>query len=383
MVDLSSNKTETIHLNDYVVDESLGKRPCEISRIDTKILNLKYIWLDKNKKYREKTRCFYNIYALNYKEYITNWNFDGSSTGQMVDEINTEIVLVPKKIFDYPFIVDENINKLVLCETYFYDKNNKLKPTKCNTRYYANEIFNIYKENDCWFGLEQEYVICDKLNNSIGFLTQNIPLTQGEYYCSTNNNGYIIMEEHFQLCQKAKIKIAGINAEVACGQFEFQIGICKGIESGDHLIMARYILEKLCEKYNFIVNYDPKPMGENWNGSGCHINYSDIETRNEKNGLLNIYTKIEKLKYRHFEHMKVYGVDNEKRLTGKHETSSFNTCTYGIGDRKASIRIPTETVLKKYGYFEDRRPAANIDPYLATSMLCKTCCENPILLLVN
>ena len=56
----------------------------------------------------------------------------------------------------------------------------------------------------------------------------------------------------------------------------------------------------------------------------------------------------------------VYGNDNHKRLTGKNETSNLDEFTYGKSDRSASVRIPTTG-----NYIEDRRPAANIDPYEA------------------
>ena len=70
------------------------------------------------------------------------------------------------------------------------------------------------------------------------------------------------------------------------------------------------------------------------------------------------------LKGKHKEAIKVYGSDNAKRLTGKHETQSIKKFSYGVSDRGASIRIPVVTVNNNWvGYLEDRRPAANADPY--------------------
>ena len=155
------------------------------------------------------------------------------------------------------------------------------------------------------------------------------------------------------------------------GQWEFQIGPVEGIDACDQLWIARYILEKICEEYNVYVSYDPKPIkGESWNGSGCHVNYSTIDTRC-KNGINVIYSYIAKLSKCHEEHIKVYG-NNDERLIGKLETSSINQFTYGVADRTASIRIPYDVNNNGKGYLEDRRPASDIDPYIVLSKLVKT-----------
>merc|ERR1712127_639632 len=89
----------------------------------------------------------------------------------------------------------------------------------------------------------------------------------------------------------------------------------------------------------------------------------------EEGGLKIINEAIDKLSIKHVEHMKFYGKDNHLRMTGLNETSSYDTFSYGVGTRDSSIRIPTETVKNKCGYFEDRRPSSNMDPYLVTSTL--------------
>ena len=60
------------------------------------------------------------------------------------------------------------------------------------------------------------------------------------------------------------------------------------------------------------------------------------------------------------------------RLTGDHETASWEEFTYGVADRGASVRIPTKTFFEKRGYFEDRRPSSNCDPYLVITKLAET-----------
>ena len=85
---------------------------------------------------------------------------------------------------------------------------------------------------------------------------------------------------------------------------------------------------------------------------------------------------MKKLEFKHKEHLILYGEGNEQRLTGKHETSSMEKFNYGEANRAASCRIPSVTAESKSGYFEDRRPASNIDPYLVTGALVDTICLN-------
>lgn len=188
-------------------------------------------------------------------------------------------------------------------------------------------------------------------------------------------------EAHYKACLYAGIPISGINAEVMPGQWEYQIGPSVGIAAGDDVWMARYILDRVCEDFGVLASIHPKPITRgDWNGAGMHINFSTKEMREppvgEKGGMHAIIDAIDKLGAKHKEHIAVYGEDNELRLTGKHETASINEFSYGVANRGCSIRIPRETNAKGYGYLEDRRPASNADPYLATSKIMKTVSEN-------
>lgn len=70
--------------------------------------------------------------------------------------------------------------------------------------------------------------------------------------------------------------------------------------------------------------------------------------------------------------MEVYGSYNDLRMTGLHETADYNSFSYGVANRGASIRIPNSSIIEKKGYFEDRRPASNMDPYIVTSKILQT-----------
>lgn len=89
---------------------------------------------------------------------------------------------------------------------------------------------------------------------------------------------------------------------------------------------------------------------------------------------------IEKLSKRHQYHIRAYdpkgGLDNARRLTGFHETSNINDFSAGVANRSASIRIPRTVGQERKGYFEDRRPSANCDPFSVTEALIRTCLLN-------
>jgi glutamine synthetase len=260
---------------------------------------------------------------------------------------------------------------LVLCETMLPS----MEPHPGNTRFHANNIFDRKLDEEPWYGLEQEYTLfnLDKVT-PLGWPKGGYPGPQGPYYCSAGADvafGRPVVEAHYRACLAAGIKISGINAEVLPGQWEFQVGPAEGIEAGDHLWMARYIMYRVTEDFGVCVSFEPKPIPGDWNGSGCHTNYSTKAMR-EDGGYAVILSAIEKLGRKHEEHIAVYGEGNEKRLTGKHETASYKTFLYGVANRGASIRIPRDAERDGKGYFEDRRPASNCDPWVVTSKIFHT-----------
>lgn len=89
-------------------------------------------------------------------------------------------------------------------------------------------------------------------------------------------------------------------------------------------------------------------------------------------GIKAIEAGAEALGKRHREHIEIYGEGNENRLTGAHETCNIEEFKWGVADRGASIRIPIQTAQAGKGYLEDRRPASNVDPYVAASAIVNT-----------
>jgi len=336
---------------------------------------VEYVWIGGNNELRSKTKVI-TIHAhhppLGLSD-IPEWNYDGSSTEQASGS-DSEVIIRPCAMFNDPFRGDPH--KIVMCDTYTPHG----KPLSNNHRIWANTLFDSKLEEEPWFGLEQEYfLISPDTNKPLGFDENK---KQGQFYCSVgaeNAYGRVVADEHLLHCVKAGIKISGINAEVAPGQWEFQIGPCTGIEQGDHLWMARYLLQRVAEKYNLSVDFNPKPLTGDWNGSGCHTNFSTKYMREgfgfeHKTGLFYIEEAIRKLSLKHKEHMDVYGSGNNLRMTGEHETASYDIFSHGIANRGASVRIGNANYHNQRGYFEDRRPSSNCDPYLVTGMIFKTTC---------
>ena len=299
---------------------------------------------------------------------LPEWNYDGSSTDQ-APGTDSEVILQPAAVFADPFRGAPHI--LVLCDCYKPDGT----PLDGNTRVAANAIMDKAKNEEPWFGIEQEYTIFEKDGvTPHGWPRGGYPMGQGQYYCSVgteNAFGRNVMDVHYRACLAAGIKMSGTNAEVMPGQWEYQVGPCVGIESGDHLWMSRYIMNRVCEFLELRVNFDPKPMPGDWNGAGCHTNYSTKSTREIETGHAVILEHMAKLEKVHMEHIKCYGEGNARRLTGLHETAPITKFSFGVANRGCSIRIPRANK-GKGGYYEDRRPASNMDPYVVTGKIVET-----------
>ena len=325
-----------------------------------------YVWLDgyrPTQSLRSKVKV---------DDYADMWAFDGSSTQQATGN-KSDCLLRP--VAEYRTIDRIRADATqtspglegtyVMCEV--LDANQD--PHKSNTRTHCQNLVS----DEWWFGFEQEYFMY-KDGRPLGWPEKGKPRPQGDYYCGVGEGNVVgreIVDRHTEACMNAGIGITGTNAEVALGQWEFQV-LGSGIRAGDDLWMARYILQRIAEMKGVSINFAPKPQTGDWNGSGMHTNFSNDEMRH-RGSEAQLRDICEKLSKTHRSAMRHYGSGNDKRLTGKHETQSIKKFSFGVSDRGASIRIPIVTVDNNWnGYLEDRRPAANADPYKVMRHIVRT-----------
>lgn len=336
-----------------------------------------YVWVDADGNTRSKTRTLDASKAESVGS-LPKWNFDGSSTGQAPGD-DSEVILRPCRIFADPFRPrsDGIDNILVMCDTWTPAG----EPLPTNARAVAAAAFEGHDDEEIWFGMEQEFTLFNLDERTpLGWPQGGMPSRpQGPYYCSVgpeNSFGRHITDAHYKACLYAGIDISGTNGEVMPGQQEYQVGPCVGIDAGDQLTMSRYILQRVCEDFQVYCTLHPKPIVEgDWNGAGMHTNVSTKSMR-EEGGLDVIKKAIYKLGAKHQEHIAVYGTGNELRLTGLHETASIDQFCFGVANRGASIRIGRDTEAEGKGYFEDRRPASNADPYVVSGKIMSTIMED-------
>ena len=330
-------------------------------------IQAEYIWLDGRQPtadLRSKTKI------LEKGEEPPTWGFDGSSTEQ-AEGHSSDCVLKP--VFTCPDPLRGGENIFVLCEVYNADGS----PSHSNLRAAAAKTAEKYASEEPLFGIEQEYTMMTVEGYPAGFPEGGFPGPQGPYYCGAGADrifGREIADDHIEACLGAGLMLAGINAEVMPGQWEFQIGPAGLLEVGDHLLVARYLLHRIAEKYGVKISIDPKPTKGDWNGAGCHTNYSTKAMRAD-GGYDVIIAACEKLGEKRELHIANYGPDVELRLTGAHETQRFDQFSFGVSDRGASIRIPWQVEKAGKGYIEDRRPNANVDPYVVSQLIIDTVCS--------
>lgn len=325
---------------------------------------LEYIWLDGYKpvqSLRAKTKIVKDFSGK--LEDCPMWSFDGSSTEQAPGGAS-DCLLKPVDIYPDP---DRKNGFVVMCEVLSSDGS----PHPSNARATIED-----DDKDFWFGFEQEYFLWDlEIDKPLGFPANGYPRPQGPYYCSVgaaNAYGREIIEEHLDICLEAGLNVEGINAEVAAGQWEFQVFAKGAKEAGDQIWVARYFLERTAEKYGVGINWHCKPILGDWNGSGMHANFSNSTLREA--GSKEVYDQIcQSFEPVIKEHIDAYGPDNHLRLTGLHETQAIDQFSYGISDRGASIRIPIATVENGWkGWLEDRRPNSAADPYKVAARIIAT-----------
>ncbi len=327
-------------------------------------IKAEYIWIDGTEPtplLRSKCKI------VDGPEDLPVWGFDGSSTNQAPGK-NSDCVLQP--VFSCPDPIRGGENVLVMCEVLLPDMT--AHPT--NRRRALVQAAQKFASHEPWFGIEQEYTMF-RGSRPLGFPENGgYPGAQGPYYCGVGSDdvyGRPLVEAHLDACLRAGLKVAGINAEVMPGQWEYQLGPLGPVEISDQLWIARWMLNRIGEDFNISVTLDPKPVRGDWNGAGAHTNFSTKEMRSTYDAVV---AAAEALGERAALHVANYGDRIEARLTGQHETAPYNKFSYGVSDRGASVRIPWQVAKEQKGYIEDRRPNANCDPYVVTRLILETCC---------
>lgn len=323
-----------------------------------------YIWIDGTQptsKLRSKTKI------LADGEACPIWSFDGSSTNQAPGDAS-DCVLNPVYTCHDP--IRGGDNKLVLCEVLYTD----MTPHASNTRAACVEAAEKFADQECLFGIEQEYTFFEG-DRPLGWPTNGFPAPQGGYYCGVGSDeifGRDIVEAHTDACLAAGIGICGTNAEVMMGQWEYQVGPLGPIEVSDQLWVSRWLLYRIAEDYNVSATLHPKPVRGDWNGAGAHTNFSTKDMRESYAAIEAAAIALGEKADLHIQH---YGHRIEDRLTGLHETQRYDQFSWGVSDRGASVRIPWQCAKDQKGYLEDRRPNANMDPYVVTRLMVDTCCS--------
>ena len=342
---------------------------------------LDYLWIDggSDPRVRSKTKVLQkNPETFVGLSDIHHWGFDGSST-QQADGGDSDLGLVPVAKFPNPLRANSLI---VMCEVSNSDHSG---PHRTNVRAPLSALCreSHISSLEPWFAIEQEYTLIRMADGRpLGWPASADPAPQGDYYCG-RNIGDIVIEEHLTACLEAGLSIGGTNAEVMLGQWEYQIGPSNPVNVSDELWVSRWLLEKIAAAHGVHVSWDPKPVQGDWNGAGAHTNFSTNDMRGTAGSPVNPGTcrmsmenALTALEQTHTDHIEVYGMGNEKRLTGMHETCKIDEFKWGVGDRTASVSVPKQVMLDGCGYIEDRRPAANMNPYLVCLKILETTCKS-------
>ena len=158
------------------------------------------------------------------------------------------------------------------------------------TRAACARVEKKFAADEMLFGLEQEYTMLRPDGTPLGFPPGGgQPGPQGPYYCGVGTGrimGRDIVEEHTQACIDAGLMISGTNPEVMPGQWEFQVGPLGPTAVGDQLNVARWLLHRIAEDYDVAISLDAKPKKGDWNGAGCHTNFSNKAMRDDYKAII-------------------------------------------------------------------------------------------------
>lgn len=330
---------------------------------------LEYIWLDNNNEFKSKIRALDNVD-----------NFENAIWCYYDSHQKKEVTLKPINKFINPFL---KINNSILNNYNSYINNNiyliLCVSSENNDRNFANETNTKYILQNTLFGIKQQYLILDKTGNlPHSFKYSHIHLKDKHSFSGIGNNygfGREFAQKHLLLCLNAGINISEINDEEN-GLWSFTIKPSNLLETSDHLIVARYILFRLCEEYTVIISFSPKELifpkcivsisNENTRGIDG-INYINSSIYN-----LELYHNI-KSDQNYFDTEKIGRYNEIKKYKFKNViindaiTMSNKNLEIFEDNSHDAITMPN----KNLGIFEDNRHSAFSNPYILLSFLLK------------
>ena len=210
-----------------------------------------------------------------------------------------------------------------------------------------------------------------------GWPVGGYPAPQGGYYCGVGADeiwGRDVVEDHTKACLDAGIAISGTNAEVMIGQWEFQIGPLGPVEVVRSALAGA--VAALPHRRGLRHLGAPRSRSRS-RATGTVPGRTPTSPRRRcARTTTPIIAACEALgKAARRAHRATTAPGSSDRLTGLHETAPWTEYSYGVSDRGASVRIPWQMAKEGKGYIEDRRPNANMDPYVVTRLITDTVCS--------
>jgi len=338
-------------------------------------LTAEYIWPGtKRIDLRSKTRTL-DIASVKSLKDLPEWEFDGSLTSQSYGN-NADVVLRPIQYYPDPFRGGNNV--LVLCECILPERRT---PIPTNTRDLAGQVFSQIEQYETAFSIIQEYGLMVPEGTTpcgcpLGWPRVGFPKGAGQdqkYAVGINQRaGHRIAEAHFRACLYSGMQITNLHSGKYKGDWSFQLGSAGGMQVSDQLMVARWILLRVGEEFGVSVSFDPKPYKDSDHLRRATVQFSTVRMRDTAKGFSRIVRAVEKLGRRHREHLAVYGMSNISRTTSAYENGPLSKFSYGIANVRASVNIPRKAKQMNAGYFEDRRPSSNMDPYVVTAKIART-----------